>query len=366
MTNYMKRANFLLGATLALGIFSCEEKKPTLQGVPAVYATAETPAVKAGLGDDAADDPAIWINPVDSTKSAIIGTVKHYGLEVYDLQAQLLHSYKTGNPNNVDVRLGFPLANGEKIDLAACSDRSANEVLVFKINPADASLSLISGGRIKSKMGEVYGICLYKNGHTDQFYVFLNGKDGTVEQYELLPFGENEVSAKLVRTLKLASQPEGMVADDYYGVVYFGEEDKGIWRANAAPDSSPIPTLLQKSGMDNPNIAYDIEGLALYMISDSTGYLLASSQGNNSYAVFGRQDGNSYLGSFIIGDGTIDGTYDTDGIEATAANLGGTFSQGIFVAQDGANLDAAGKAQAQNFKLVAGSEVLKIIEGMGR
>lgn len=328
---------------------------------PLVPAHSETPAVQARTGDDAADDPAIWVNPADASRSAIIGTVKRYGLEVYDLTGKLLHSYQTGNPNNVDVRPGFVLANGDTVDLAACSDRSTNEITVFKINPADASLTPISGGRLKSGLGEVYGICFYKNLKTSTFYIFLNGKDGTVEQYQLEPFGENEVGGKLVRTLKLASQPEGMVADDQLGNAYFGEEDKGIWKVGAEPGSPSKPTFVVNSGAENPNIAYDVEGLCIYPTSDSTGYLLASSQGNNSYAVFERQGENRYLGSFAIGGGAIDGTYDTDGIEVSAVNFGGAFSQGLFVAQDGANTEADGKAVAQNFKLVAWDKVAAVL-----
>ncbi|MFM9947374.1 MAG: phytase, partial [Saprospiraceae bacterium] len=335
---------------------ACRDNRPQ-PNVKSVFADAETPAVQARTGDDAADDPAIWVNPADSTKSTIIGTVKRYGLEVYDLQGRLLHSYKTGNPNNVDLRYGFPLANGDTVDIAACSDRSTNEILIFKINPSDAGLTLISGGRIKSKLAEVYGICFYKNLITNQFYIFLNGKDGTVEQYLLEAFGENEVNAKLIRTLKLETQPEGMVADDRFQIVYFGEEDKGIWKTNAEPGNPTIPALLPNSGTENPNIAYDIEGLCIFQSSDSTGYLIASSQGNNSYAVFERQGANRYMGSFSINDGEIDGTYDTDGIDVTAANLGAAFPKGLFVAQDGDNRDENGKAVPQNFKLVSWEKI---------
>ncbi len=358
----MNRTNLLVAIAFVAVALSCEETKPTLQGVPIVHAIAETPAVKAGVDDDAADDPAIWVNPLDSTKSAIIGTVKRYGLEVYDLSGKLLHSYKIGNPNNVDVRHGFTLGNGEKVDLAACSDRSTNEILIFKINPQDASLASIGGGRLKSKLGEVYGICFFKNPTDSRFYVFLNGKTGEVEQYEILPFGQDEVTGKLVRTLKLDSQPEGMVADDQLGVAYFGEEDKGIWKVEASPSSTAKPLLLSNSGMENPKIAYDIEGLAIYATSDSTGFLIASSQGNNSYALFERQGSNRYVGSFVIGDAEIDGTYDTDGIEAAANNFGGDFSQGIFIAQDGRNTDKEGNLSSQNFKIVPADAILKAMQ----
>ncbi len=43
----------------------------------------ETPAV--ATWGDAADDPAIWVNPQDPAKSAVIATDKNLGLYVYDL-----------------------------------------------------------------------------------------------------------------------------------------------------------------------------------------------------------------------------------------------------------------------------------------
>ncbi len=77
--------------------------------------------------------------------------------------------------------------------------------------------------------------------------------------------------------------------------------------------------------------------------------------------MFERQGSNKYLGSFGIGDsGLIDGTYDTDGIDVSGANLGGPFSSGLFVAQDGANTDQAGKMIPQNFKLVGWGKVKEL------
>lgn len=351
-----------------MAVLGCEEQNGIPPpGIPCVAADVETPAVKASTGDDAADDPAIWVNPVDPSKSVIIGTVKGYGLEVYDLQGRLLHSYKIGNPNNVDVRYGFPLANGEKADIVASSDRSTNEILIFRIDPAGFGLTLISGGRIKSaiRREEVYGICLYKSPKSGDYYVFLNGKGGSVEQYRLMPFGENEVTGELKRTLALSTQPEGLVADDRLGFVYMGEEDKGIWKVAAEPDQPSTPVLLADSGNSNPAIAYDIEGLTIFYATDSTGYLIASSQGNNTYAVFEREGGNRYLGSFGILGGAIDGTYDTDGIDVTGSNLGGPFASGLFVAQDGANTDEQGKMMPQNFKLVGWEKVSDALGGLG-
>ncbi len=46
---------------------------------------------------------------------------------MYDLDGKQLHSYEFGKLNNVDLRYDFPL-NGEKIDIAAASNRSEGKI----------------------------------------------------------------------------------------------------------------------------------------------------------------------------------------------------------------------------------------------
>ena len=49
--------------------------------------------------------------------------------------------------------------------------------------------------------------------------------------------------------------------------------------------------------------------------------------------------------------GSVDGTQDTDGIAVTNANIDG-HPKGLMVVQDGFNVDSAGSAANQNFKIV--------------
>jgi len=97
--------------------------------------------------------------------------------------------------------------------------------------------------------------------------------------------------------------------------------------------------------VDNRRLVADVEGLATI---DHKGrrYLLASSQGDNAYAVF-RLPGVEYVGRFAVAAGAFGATSETDGIEAVAGNFGPAYPDGIFLAQDGDN-----GALAQNFKLV--------------
>ena len=80
---------------------------------------------------DAADDPAIWIHPTDSSKSIIYGSNKTYGIDAFDLEGKRLHSYEVGRINNIDVRYGFPLNDTTQIDILAGTEREHNQILVF-------------------------------------------------------------------------------------------------------------------------------------------------------------------------------------------------------------------------------------------
>ena len=60
-----------------------------------------------GRQGDAADDPAIWVNPNDAAASRVLGTNKKQGLLVTGLDGQLLQELPVGRLNNVDVRPGF-------------------------------------------------------------------------------------------------------------------------------------------------------------------------------------------------------------------------------------------------------------------
>jgi 3-phytase len=143
------------------------------------------------------------------------------------------------------------------------------------------------------------------------------------------------------------------VADDQLGHFYIGEEDVGIWRYGAEPGDGDARIQVDSAGQPG-HLVSNVEGLALVYGADGAGFLIASSQGSSSYVLYRRAD-NAYIGSFAIGDGNgIDAVSDTDGIDATAANLGAAFPQGVFVAQDGKN-----QGGNQNFKLVPWQAIAK-------
>ena len=306
-----------------------------------VVAAVETDPINTD--GDSADDATLWINAPEPSLSLVIGTNKKSGLAVYDLSGKEIQFVPDGQMNNVDHRDGFPLAV-KNVALVTASNRSNNTIAIYKINVETRRLENVAAAQIKTI--EAYGSCMYKSSKTGKFYYIVTSKQGVVEQYELFE-ADKTVSAKRVRQFKVGTQLEGCVADDDLGYLYIGEEEIGIWKYPAEPDTELLKTKVDKVGPGGHLVA-DVEGLTIAYESDGRGYLIASSQGNNTFAVYRREGNNDYVKSFrIIAGQKIDGVTETDGIHVTTANLGPLFPQGVFIAQDG--LDDKGK---QNFKLV--------------
>lgn len=313
----------------------------TVPTVQEVVAAVETEPVSTG--GDSADDPTLWVNPSDAQQSLVIGTNKKRGLAVYDLSGREIQFLADGQMNNVDHRDGFPL-DGKKVALLTASNRSNNSIAIYRINAETKRLENVAAAVTKTI--EAYGSCMYRSSKSGKFYYFGTSKQGVVEQYELSDTGQGTVGAKKVRQINVGTQLEGCVADDELGNLYVGEEAVGIWKYHAEPDANLERTKVD--GVGNGNLVADVEGLTIAYGSDGTGYLIASSQGNDTYAVYRREGTNAYVKSFrIVAGSKIDRVTNTDGIHVTTANLGPLFPKGVFIAQDGS--DDTGK---QNFKLV--------------
>jgi 3-phytase len=81
----------------------------------------------------------------------------------------------------------------------------------------------------------------------------------------------------------------------------------------------------------------DIEGMTIAYGSGTSGYLIVSSQGDSTLAVYDRATG-AFVKSFTVaGSGTVDGVSDTDGVDVVTASAGPGFEHGLLVVHDGTN-----------------------------
>ncbi len=326
-----------------------------------VFPVVETNPVDEGVEEDAADDPAIWYNVNHPEQSRVYGSNKVNGIYSYDLKGNETSFYPYGLINNIDVRQDVLIGN-EQYDIIGGSNRTDNSIVISGIDSTGNLFSLLAENFVidTSDIDEVYGFSLYKNDQKELFAI-VNGKNGKINQYQLMHNVQRGVYLDFVNSWNVSSQPEGMVADDIFGVLYVGEEEKGIWKISLNDSTVPMALLPESQSEVNSDIVYDIEGLSIYYGENDSGFLLASIQGSFSYALFDRNE-NNYLGSFSIKDaGGIDGVEETDGLDIYSSSIGLDFPDGLLVVQDGFNYENE-KASPQNFKLVNLSDVLTVVD----
>jgi len=323
---------------------------------PVLQPSAQTSTV-ARFGD-AADDPAIWVHPRDARLSRILGTNKKQGLLVYKLQGEELQLLEVGRINNVDLRQSLQVAPGEFMDLAVATQRDENALVLFGI---DGQGQVSELARLPTDLKDIYGLCVGRSAE-GELDAYPNDKDGRVQQIRITRAADGRWHSRLLRQFQLASQPEGCVVDEANGRLFVGEEKRGIWQIDIGSKASmaPKPQLIMPVG---GALVADVEGLALYRARPGdAGYLLVSSQGNDSYLVLDAQPPYALRGGFRIGINAelgIDGASETDGLEVSAANFGGVYGQGLIVVQDGHKRLPDGP---QNFKLLPWSEVARALK----
>jgi 3-phytase len=256
-------------------------------------------------------------------------------------------------PSNVDVRSGFNLA-GAVVDVVGVT---GDGMRFYAIDPETRLLTNVTSPSVKPDI-PVAGSCLYASPVSGKIYIFADTLAGQAEQWELFDDG-GKIGVRSVRgPWQIGSEAEGCVFDDANQALYVAEETVGIWSYGAEPDS-PTTDRLLVDGVGAGHLAPDVEGLTLVPRGDG-GYLLASSQGDDSFVVYRRSEPWEFVKKFSVPAGqAADGCSGTDGIDASAANLGPLYPAGAFACQDHVN-DAPGTEGNQNFKLVRLEKILDL------
>lgn len=288
------------------------------------------------------DDPAIWVNPDDPSKSLIIGTDKEEdgALYVFDLEGKV-DNVRTvrglKRPNNVDVEYGL-LLNGEPIDIAVATERLTNKIRIFRLPDMVAidngGIEVFEGQELRAPMG----ISLYKRPSDGLVFVIVSRKEGPVDgtylwQYRLEDNGNNAVRGVKVREFGVWSgikEIEAIAVDDELGYVYFSDENVGVRKYFADPDHPEGNKELALFA--TVDFTQDQEGISIYKVNDGTGYILVSDQAAGRFHIFKREGeaGNPHDHQLvkIVNVSTLD----SDGSEVSNVPFDERFPSGMFVA----------------------------------
>ncbi len=265
------------------------------------------------------DDMCIWVHQNDPAQSTIVASDKSASqVVVYGLDGQVLQKLNLPKPGNIDIRQSV-MIDGQSMDLVVVNQRTDGfKLVVFRVDSMSRKLERIDDG---CKTDPNYGGCLYHSTKTGKLFFVCTSDTGTVGQYELKGNGRNQITATKVRDLSVG-KCEGAVADDELGLLYIAEEKKGVWKFAAEPDTTATGTLIASVG--EHGLKGDVEGLAIFK-SNNRGYLLVSDQGRSRFMAYERETPHRFLGEF-----SIEGATHSDGIDVSSANLGLTFSDGLF------------------------------------
>jgi 3-phytase len=315
--------------------------------IDAEYATAS-------LSNDP-DDPAVWVHPVDPSRSVVIGTMKVAApagaIVVFGMDGQIRQVISgIDRPNNVDVEYGFRLGD-RVVDIAVATERLKRQLRVFRIDPADGRLVDLGGvpilGGQQDDAGAPMGIGLYRRDRDAAIFAIVAPKTGPREgylwQYRLSDAGGGRVGASFVRrfgrfsatTVREENEIEAVAVDDALGYVYYADEADGIHKWHADPDHPDAGRELAHFGRSG--FRGDREGIAIYALPDGTGYIVCTDQldEDSEYHVYPREGTpgkpHDHSREIAVLRGGADAT---DGLEISSSPLGPGVPHGVMVAMN--------------------------------
>jgi 3-phytase len=283
------------------------------------------------------DDPAIWINKDDPSKSIVFGTDKETNGAIYafDLEGKIIEEKTIRNikrPNNVDVVYGFQINDSLKVDVLAFTEREKQQIRLFSVpdmRPLDNGGFKVFQDETDENLKLPMGIALYNSPVDNSFYAIVGRKtgpeNGYLYQYKL-EANKKSVSSTLVRKFGQFSKKkeiEAIAVDAELGFIYYADEEHCIRKYYAEPSKGNE----EIDCFGGERFLRDIEGIAIAKTGNSSGYLIVSDQQKGQFNLFDRQT-NTFVKAVNLA------TKETDGCEVTTVSLNNTFSSGLFVAMN--------------------------------
>lgn len=303
------------------------------------------PALRTEAVAGDADDPAIWINPRDPTRSVIVGTDKRDGaLYVFSFDGRVVQKIDgLKRPNNVDIESGL-LVGGRRVDVAVATEREAQRLRIWAIENGrlreigHPERTRVFEGQAGDR-AQPMGIALYRRPRDGAIFAIVSRKAGPTEgylwQYRLLADANGMVFLRKVREFGRFSghgEIEAVTVDDELGYVYYADENHSIRKYYADPDHPEADVELAVFGVTG--YEGDREGLAIYPTGSRRGYIVSVDQrlGDSVVYLYPREGTERSPHTHEPALAQIHSSADeTDGLEVTAQPIGARFPRGALV-----------------------------------
>lgn len=289
------------------------------------------------------DDPAIWIDPADPSRSLVLGTDKDVdgALYLFGLDGKVRGDLVVRGllrPNNVDIVRGVMLG-GRQRDLAIVAERFAQRLRVYALpglEPVDGGgIAVFEGERARDVMGvagwvrPADGAAFAIVSRSDRFAP----REGYLHQYRLYDDGTGTLRGAKVRAFGSWSgrkEIEALSVDGVAGHVFASDETFGLRKYAVDPGAEDADDEISTFG--TTGFARDHEGSAVLRRPGEPALLLVSDQQAGELRVFALESrpGEALREPALRGRIRYAAT-ETDGIDLTAEALPG-FPRGLLVA----------------------------------
>lgn len=279
-----------------------------------------------------ADDPAVWVNRNDPSKSLIFGNDKFAqtgAIYAFDLNGRTVQVVTNlDRPNNLDVIDGVNF-EGEKISILAVTERNRHRLRIYRIDPKVGSLLDVSGktevlSDSDGKGREPMGIAL--DVREGKVFAVVSPKSGVsgsyLAEYELVNVG-GKFDLKKGRRFGGFSgtgEIEALAIDRVSGELLAADEEFGLRTFTRTPEGYLEGPVFGREGY-----LAQREGLAFFRTEKSAWILSTDQIPDKSrlhvYDLLSKQ-------RVAIIETSSD---TTDGLEAVSGNFGERFPKGFVV-----------------------------------
>lgn len=320
-----------------------------------------------------------------------------------------------GRYNNVDILFGVDFGR-RTFDVAVVSDRYNDQLRFWRISPLGATEGkplvevtaaeqefLFSPDReTVDEEHTAYGVAAWQPRPGRNLAVVTQEGNPTIATVRVV-VDDGKVGYTRVRHLELPSefplpdgttwvpceepgvgpQLEGVSVDHRTDTLFSTQEDVGLWRIPlplGSGDSELVdrvadfgihdayddeteecePVDPSDDGYGGTHLVADAEGLDVYYGPGGVGYVIVSSQGDDTYAVYSTAGRNKALGTFRIEGTGVDEINGSDGLAVTHL-AAGRFAKGMLVTHDepetGPNVDP--ERDGTNFSCVQWAQIAR-------
>lgn len=258
-------------------------------------------------------------NPLDDQSTA-------YGLGLYHDPSDRFHAFVTQRSRAVVAWLELYEAGPEQVGY--------RKVREFRFNPRFSLPTPDGTGRLS------WSPCREEPADDPQFEgLVVDQREGILyAAQEVVGLWKVPLSVSLPRVVDVP--PSRLIEPvKSFGAPYWAVPDDGEYACELeAPAEAPEGTIAVPGNpaVGGKHLEADVEGLALYYAEDEEGYLVVSSQGDDTLHIYDREGGwtrergNRHLGTF-----QVEGVGETDGHDVVSVPMGPHFPRGLVVLQTG-------------------------------